>query len=280
MTDDYFIGVHARELERLREQHAAWAPETHALWKRAGFSMGQHIADLGSGPGFTALDLARHVGPSGRVSAIDKASPFLQFLSSEARRQGLHNIGTVEADLTRSDRIEGPLIGELDGAFCRFLLAFLVADLDAVLRCIYASLRPGGTFAAMEYLTLKSATSSPPMRGFDAHTQAWIEYYRRNAADTSIGSYLPQRLAAAGFEVTHIDCVGGMATPSDRWWRWWGRLMDDFAEKLAADGLMSGEEVRNLRCDWSAASAAPNAFIHTPILAQVIARKVEGGGNQ
>jgi SAM-dependent methyltransferase len=270
VTENYFIGVHARELERLREQHAAWAPETHALWKRAGFAPGQHVADLGSGPGFTALDLARHVGPSGRVSAIDKASPFLEFLASEARRQGLDNIRTVEADLTNSRVIEGGF----DGAFCRFLLAFLIADLDAVLRCIHESLKPGGTFAAMEYLTLRSATSSPPMRGFDSHTAAWVEYYRMNGADTSIGSYLPQRLAAAGFEVTHIDCVGGMAQPSHRWWTWWGRLVDDFGDKLAADGLMSGDEVRNLRSDWSAAGADPNAFIHTPILAQVVARKI------
>ena len=59
MADDYFIGVHARELERLRDQHAAWRPETEALWKAAGFRAGQHLADLGCGPGYSALDLAR-----------------------------------------------------------------------------------------------------------------------------------------------------------------------------------------------------------------------------
>src|SRR5688572_684285 len=80
MSDDYFIGVHAAELERLRDQNAAWLPETQALWARAGFAGGQHIADLGSGPGFSAFDLARLVGARGSVTAIDKAAPFLSYV--------------------------------------------------------------------------------------------------------------------------------------------------------------------------------------------------------
>jgi SAM-dependent methyltransferase len=266
MTADYFIGVHSRELERLREQHAAWRAQTEALWSRAGFEAGRHIADLGSGPGFTALDLAQRVGS---VTAIDKASPYLQFLQDEAKRRGVSTVRTIEADLTRTD------IGTsaFDGAFCRFFLAFLVDDLDAVLERIHRSLKPGGGLAAMEYLTLGSATCSPPIRGFDAHTRAWIEYYARNGGDTAIGRMLPGKLARAGFTVTSVECVGGMARPADAWWSWWGRLMTDFGETLAADGLMSNDELRELREDWARASADPQAFIYTPVLIQIVARK-------
>ncbi|HYH41573.1 MAG TPA: methyltransferase domain-containing protein [Burkholderiales bacterium] len=270
MADDYFIGVHARELERLRDQHAAWLPESEALWKAAGFHAGQHLADLGCGPGYSTFGLARIAGPSGHVTALDRASPFLDYLANEAATRGLGNITTVEADITATDALAAPL----DGAFCRFFLAFLIADLDRVLRTVYRSLKPGGTFAAMEYLTLRSATASPPLRGFDAHTRAWETYYGKNGGDTGVGQYLPSRLVNAGFEIASLECVGGMAQPSDRWWGWWGRLVADFGDKLAAEGYMTRDELEMLRTDWAAASGTPDAFIYTPILLQVVARKV------
>ena len=266
---DYFIGVHQRELARLQHQHEAWRPETEALWARAGFGSARHIADLGSGPGFAAFDIATMVPPGGRVAALDKASPFLGFVETEADRRGLANVYTLEADLTKVDALEH----RFDAAFCRFLLAFLIDDLDRVLRCIYRSLEPGGTFAAMEYLTLASATCSPPIRGFDAHTVAWTDYYRANGGDTCVGTYLPTRLKDAGFTVTHIDCVGGPARPSERWWSWWGRLMDDFGDKLVALSFMSPEELSGLRADWTRIAREENAFIYTPILVQIVARK-------
>jgi ubiquinone/menaquinone biosynthesis C-methylase UbiE len=267
---DYFIGVHARELARLRDQHAAWLPETRALCAEAGFRKGDHIVDLGSGPGFTAFDLAELVGAEGRVTALDKASPYLDFVRAESERRGVDNVCPLEIDVTTVDVIPGEAC---NGAFCRFFLAFMIADLDNVLACIHRTLEPGGVLAAMEYLTLGSATSSPPIGGFDAHTRAWTDYYRAHGADTQIGQYLPERLTRAGFHVTYTSCVGGMARPSHRWWKWWGRLMEDFGDTLVSNGLMSAGALQHLQQDWALASSNPNAFIYTPVLLQLVARK-------
>lgn len=266
---DYFIGVHDREIARLAAQHAAWKPETESLWKAAGFGPGQRIADLGCGPGFTALELAAVVGASGSVVAVDKAAHYLDFLGREAARRGIGHLQPIGLDVTRTGSLGAPL----DGAFCRFFLAFLIADLDRVLANIHASLVPGGTFAAMEYLTLEAARATPPVRGFDAHTRAWIEFYARHGGDTSIGQYLPSRLEHAGFTVVHRTCVGGTAGPKHRWWTWWGRLMADFSETLVAEGLMTREAVQALEGDWRAAAESRHALIHTPLLLQVVARR-------
>jgi ubiquinone/menaquinone biosynthesis C-methylase UbiE len=270
MTEDYFIGVHARELERLRDQNAAWLPETQALWARAGFISGQHIADLGSGPGFTAFDLARIAGAAGSVTAVDKAAPYLSFVEAEAERQGLSNVRAVEADVAAA------ALGDeiFDAAFCRFFLAFVIAELEETLEHIHRSLKPGGTFAAMEYLTLEAAACSPPIAGFDAHTRGWIDYYLANGGDTRVGCVLPSLLAAAGFDVVSIECVGGMAPAGTRWWNWWGRLMTDFGEKLVAGGFMRAAELSDLQHDWARASSDPLAFIYTPVLVQTVARKL------
>jgi SAM-dependent methyltransferase len=270
MSSDYFIGVHAAEVERLRSQHEAWKPETESLWKEAGFRSSGSILDLGSGPGFTSLDLARDVVPSGEVYAVDKAAAYLEYLAEESRARALRNVTVLNADLTKS----GPIRGDFDGAFCRWFLAFLTDDLEVVLRNIRESLRPGGVFAAMEYLTLRSVTCSPSSPAFDAHTRAWIEFYARNGGNSSVGESLPLRLTLAGFKVRSLRCVGGMAHPKHRWWEWWARLMRDFAPKFVETGLLSSGEWDALQHDWAAFSEQPHSFIYTPILLQVIAERV------
>jgi SAM-dependent methyltransferase len=269
MSDGYFIGVNAAEIDRLRTQHEAWRPETQLLWEEAGFGTLTSIADFGCGPGFTSLDLARMVKDPGEICAIDKARGYLDYLADQARAQSIVNVSALNADATKP----GSIPGRFDGAFCRWFLAFLIDDLDVVLRNVRDCLRPGGRFAAMEYLTLRSVTSSPSSAPFDAHTRAWIEFYARHGGDTSVGASLAQRLRNAGFKVRSLKCVGGMANPNHRWWEWWGRLIRDFGPKFVETDLLSSSEWEMLQRDWAALSQQPHAFIYTPVLLQVIAER-------
>ena len=84
---------------------------------------------------------------------------------------------------------------------------------------------------------------------------------------------MPARLQAAGFSIRHTGIAGGMAHPAHRWWNWWGRLIEDFGDQLAAEGLMSVESLEGLREDWLRISREPHAFIHTPLLIQIVAEK-------
>ena len=64
---DYVLGTHDEEIARLGLQHRVWRPRVLDAWRRAGFTLGQTILDVGCGPGHATLDLAEIVGPRGRA---------------------------------------------------------------------------------------------------------------------------------------------------------------------------------------------------------------------
>ncbi|MCR9267871.1 MAG: class I SAM-dependent methyltransferase, partial [Alphaproteobacteria bacterium] len=75
--DDYIIGTDDIEVQRLGQQHAIWQETALAAWRRAGIRPGMTVMDVGAGPGYASFDLARMVGPQGRVIAIDQSAHFL-----------------------------------------------------------------------------------------------------------------------------------------------------------------------------------------------------------
>lgn len=60
---------------------------------------GMTVADFGAGSGFFTMAMARIVGESGKVYAIDIQKPSLDLIKSKAHIENLLNIETVWADL-------------------------------------------------------------------------------------------------------------------------------------------------------------------------------------
>lgn len=63
---------------------------------------GMRIADFGCGSGHWALILARAVGPSGKVFAVDIQESALEVTRSQARYAHLQNIETIRANVETS----------------------------------------------------------------------------------------------------------------------------------------------------------------------------------
>lgn len=61
---------------------------------------GQVVADLGAGPGVIALPMAKTVGPTGKVYAVDIDQAFIDHINMRAKEQNLTNVKAVLGKFT------------------------------------------------------------------------------------------------------------------------------------------------------------------------------------
>jgi ubiquinone/menaquinone biosynthesis C-methylase UbiE len=104
------------------------------------------VADIGAGSGYFTLPLARAVGPSGRVHAVDVDEEMNEYLRKRVREAGLEN---VEVTL---GRYEDPLLpaGEIDLIFTSNTYHH-IEERPAYFRGILDDLAPGGRVAILDY---------------------------------------------------------------------------------------------------------------------------------
>jgi SAM-dependent methyltransferase len=109
---------------------------------------GATVLEPGCGMGFFTIDLARLVGPGGRVIAVDIQPKMLDGLRRRARRAGF--LDRIDARLVQSD---GLGVDDLDGQV-DFGLAFaMVHELPDPRRFfaeMHRALKPGGTLLVAE----------------------------------------------------------------------------------------------------------------------------------
>ena len=71
--------------------------KANEILKTLNIQPGQTIADIGSGGGFFTFLFSQLVGDKGRIYAIDTNQDFLEFINTQAAKQGITNITTVRA---------------------------------------------------------------------------------------------------------------------------------------------------------------------------------------
>jgi ubiquinone/menaquinone biosynthesis C-methylase UbiE len=139
-------------LARDRER---WQQPTRVL-RAAGVRHGAVVADVGAGPGYFTLALARAVGRRGRVYAVDPGVPHLERLRERLMKTGVRNVTPV---LSRGDDPSLP-----PGA-CDVVLIVNTyhhfPDGPAFLRRLAQALRRGGRLAAIDFEKRETPVGPP-----------------------------------------------------------------------------------------------------------------------
>jgi ubiquinone/menaquinone biosynthesis C-methylase UbiE len=119
---------------------------TEAMLDMAGIGPGAAVLDVAAGAGDQTLDIARRVGPTGRVLASDLSPAILALALQNAQRSGLRNVQTLVAD--GEDLAVEP--ASFDAVVCRLGLMFFPEPLQG-LNGMHRALRAGGGICTMVF---------------------------------------------------------------------------------------------------------------------------------
>lgn len=272
---DYVLGTHDEELERLGLQHQVWRPRVLDAWRRAGFTIGQSLLDLGCGPGYAAVDLAEIVGPGGRVVAVDRSRRFLDALDRTGAQRGLNNIESRLVDLNETNA-EAEFVGtpsaalKFDGAWCRWVLAF-VKQPRAVLKLLAARIRPGGTVVLHEYFDYSTYRVAPRRPEIEEFVAAVIAAWRADGGEPDIALELPTWLAELGFEIQSLQPIIEIVPVSSFIWHWPKSFIHVGLQRLVELGQVNAERAAAITRAFADCESTPETRIITPAVMEVIA---------
>lgn len=136
---DHWAEVEPERMERYQAMFQ-WRDSHEVLIAAAEIGEGHAVADYGCGPGALSIELARRVGESGKVLALDINREFLQQTQMFAERAGFAQ--RVDTKLMEDDRIP-TADNSLDRVVCKNVLEY-VPNPEATIREFHRVLRGGG----------------------------------------------------------------------------------------------------------------------------------------
>ena len=262
--NEYLLGTDDDELRRLGFQHQVWIREAAAAWERGGFGPGQRLLDLGCGPGYATLDLARLVGASGHVTGVDVSPRFVAHLQARAAA-GATNVGAEVQDL---ETLELPP-ESFDGAYARWVLTFVRRPVETVARAARA-LRRGGRLVVHDYSRYEAVQLAPETPAFRRAIDAVLRSWTDAGGDPNVGARIPRMMVDAGLEVVSITPLARIARPGTALWQWPRTFFDNYLPGLVARGLLAQEEMDAFDAAWAERAADPAAFFVTPPMVEVV----------
>lgn len=272
--NDYRLGYSDDEIRRLEDQHRLWREENRQLLHRAGFVAGATVVDIGCGPGFTTFDLARLVGPEGRVIALDRDDErSLPLLRERARAAGLANVEARRADLEAFDLPDG----SVDGVYGRWVLMYLPEpSARALTRRIASWLAPGGACAFAEFRDQRRARLDPPSSHMVAINDAFVTALEQNrGCNPQAGEPLPGWLTEVGLRVEeHV--VTKTVRPETPGWGVAGAFYRHHLPTLVDEGYLHGDDLEAFFADWDDRSRRADASYAYPPVMEAVGRRADG----
>jgi SAM-dependent methyltransferase len=186
--------------------------------------------------------LARLVGPSGQVIAVERDKQALAAAAALIQRSGAGNVSLREGEATAT----GVEPGSVDVVMLRLVLAHNGGREQAIVGHLATLIRPGGSV----YLVDGDQSGGRILDidpDLDDLMTRYLEFHRRRGNDLSVGLRLAQLLAAAGLQVTSFQGAYNILTapPGMRPPAWAAR------EAMLADGIVDNSVLDR----WEAALA-------------------------
>jgi ubiquinone/menaquinone biosynthesis C-methylase UbiE len=178
----------------------------------AGIAEGTRVIDMGCGPGTVSLMLARRVGPSGHVCAVDREERMLTLARMRATDSGCANMVCVHGGFDASL----PQQGAYDAAVGRRVLLYQADPAEAI-RQLARAVRPGGLVWFHEHDTVQVSDERTALPLHD-RVRAWLhDMLQAEHAHLHMGFDLHTVLSSAGLNVEQVRAEANVLTPTTRY---------------------------------------------------------------
>ena len=138
--DTYFLSTGEIDRERLTILSEILNPHALQFMKESGLKPGMTVLEFGCGTGHMACELAKAVGPTGKIIATDFSEAQLDVARETAKAAGIHNIEFKCCDV----RDIASLNTQFDFAYGRWVI-FFTPNPEETLAGLHATLAAGGT---------------------------------------------------------------------------------------------------------------------------------------
>ena len=259
--DHYVIRGGSKGHERLKVLARVMHPTTAALFDRVGISTGLYCLDVGCGSGDVSMEIARRVGPTGRVVGADIDEIKLGLARAEAQQAGVNNVEFRFFDIR--DQSKRP---EFDLVYTRFLLTHL-NDPAGALNSLRQLLKKGGAII-VEDIDISGCFVHPPSRAFDRYCELYCAAVLKRGGDPNIGPRLPLLLKQAGFKEIGVSVVQPMAMEGEIKVLGGALTLENIGEAAIAEGLTTNEEVNSLVKELYEFAEDPDTLMGAPRIVQ------------
>lgn len=261
-SDNYIFKTGKTAEARLELVEAVYGPTSRMMLRQVGLKTGWRVADIGCGVGHVSRYLARKVGLSGHVVAVDISSDQLEVAQSRSKMEGFDNIEYVEAPAHAT----GLCDGQYDLVYSRLLLSHL-RDPRMALTEFRRLLKKGGALIC-EDLVATLVYSIPETAVYKKLIELASLLSAKLGVDYSIGNSLPQMVRETGFDVIEVRRIQP-AYFSGEEKRWWEYSFREAVPMFHETGFMSEGEIREMTKALEEVSLDKTTMIAQPVVTQV-----------
>jgi len=242
------------------------AGTTHALLAEVAVDQGSSCIDLGCGGGHVSRHLGKLVGPTGRVLGIDIDAVKVAAAREESERDGLANVDFRTANVADWDEPE-----TYDLVYGRFVLSHL-SDRPAVVRRMFAALRPGGRLV-LEDIDFGGAFCYPPNLAYGLQCALYCALISRRGGDALLGPQLVGLCRDAGLDEIQMRVVQPVHTGRDPGKAMSLSTLENVADAAIAEGLATRAELDQAIGQLAEFTDDPHSIIACPRVFQVWGRR-------
>ncbi len=260
---EYLLKLSDTEVARYKGMAQMAMGSERQSFADAGIVEGAVVADIGCGPGALSVELARMVGPTGSVLAVDRDPAALAIAAQLIALAGVHNVTTSQGTATAT----GLAPGSVDVVMLRHVLAHNGGQEQAIVDHLATLVRPGGSVYLLDIEgTAMRVMPAGELADLTNLQERYHQFQTDRGNDMSVGLRLAELLAAAGLEVAAhrgwyeiVRMWPGMRPPA------WAARADMLAAGAITDEDIAGWEQAFARL----AELSPQPTLFVPLFTAV-----------